>query len=224
MDRRLFLNQALAGLAVVSSTGRISGRQQKWRLDLAALAEQKHLTVVNRHVTPLVEGSRRGIRLDEAQGQGLAWVDGVELANGTIELDIRGRDTVGQSFVGVAFHAADASVYDAVYFRPFNFRIEDPERRAHAVQYVSMPAFPWQTLRAEHPGLYEKGVNPVPDPNGWFHARIVVASPSVSVFVEHAAQPSLVVTQLSARRRGMVGVWVDNFGGDFANLTITPAR
>ena len=72
--------------------------------------------------------------------------------------------------------------------------------------------------------MYEKGVNPVPDPNGWFHARIVVASPTVSVFVESAREPSLVVTQLSQRRRGIVGVWVDNFGGDFANLSVVPAH
>ena len=72
--------------------------------------------------------------------------------------------------------------------------------------------------------MYEKGVSPVPDPNGWFRARIVVASPTVRVFVEDAPEPSLVVTQLSQRRRGLVGVWVDNFGGDFANLAIVPAR
>ena len=67
-------------------------------------------------------------------------------------------------------------------------------------------------------------MNPVPDPNGWFHVRVVVASPQVSVYVEQAKEPSLVVKQLSARQRGMVGVWVDNYGGDFANLVITPAR
>jgi len=117
-----------------------------------------------------------------------------------------------------------AQVYDAVYFRPFNFRAADPDRRSHAVQYISMPTNNWQKLRSEHPGVYEKGVNPAPDPNGWFHARIVVASPRVSVFVEHAKEPSLVIAQLSDRRRGMVGIWVDNFGGDFANLAVTPAR
>jgi hypothetical protein len=67
-------------------------------------------------------------------------------------------------------------------------------------------------------------VNPVPDPNGWFHARIVIASPKVSVFVADAKEPSLVVNQLSDRRKGLVGLWVgNNSGGDFANLTIIPA-
>jgi hypothetical protein len=54
------------------------------------------------------------------------------------------------------------------------------------VQYISHPAYAWQKLRAERPGKYEQAVTPVPDPNGWFRARIAVASPKVSVFVEGA--------------------------------------
>ena len=113
--------------------------------------------------------------------------------------------------------------YDAIYFRPFNFRAEDPVRRSHAVQYISSPIYMWQKLRTEHPGKYENAVNPVPDPNDWFHVRVVVASPNVSVFVGDAKEPSLVVSQLSERRKGLTGLRVDNFGGDFANFKIVPA-
>jgi hypothetical protein len=95
----------------------------------------------------------------------------VEFANGTIELDIRGKDVQGQSFVGVALHGVDGTTYEAIYFRPFNFRAADSTRRAHAVQYISQPTHTWQKLRTEHPGMYENAVNPAPDPNGWFHAR-----------------------------------------------------
>jgi len=224
MDRREFLKQTSAVVVITTSNIRVFGQQKAVRPDLAALAEGKGLKVFNRRVSPLQDGPRKGVRFDEAQGQGIAYVEGLEFANGTIEIDIRGRDVMQQSFVGVAFHAADASNYDAVYFRPFNFRSSDPERRVHAVQYISMPTFTWQKLRTEHPNMYEKAVNPVPDPNGWFRARIVVASPKVSVFVEDAKEPSLVVTQLSDRRRGMVGLWADNFGGDFANLSIEHAH
>jgi hypothetical protein len=64
----------------------------------------------------------------------------------------------------------------------------------------------------------------VSDPTAWFHARVVVASPKVSVFVGDAKAPSLVVDQLSDRRKGSVGLWVGNTaGGDFANLVILPA-
>jgi hypothetical protein len=67
-------------------------------------------------------------------------------------------------------------------------------------------------------------VNPVPDPNAWFHARVVVASPKVSVFVADAKEPCLVVNLLNDRKTGQVGLWVgNNSGGDFANLIIRPA-
>src|SRR5437762_6126568 len=93
----------------------------------------------------------------------------------------------------------------------------------HAVQYIAQPIYPWQKLRAEQPGKYERAIDPVPDPNAWFHVRVVVASPKVSVFVDDAKQPSLVVDQLSNRKKGLVGLWVGNTsGGDFANVKIVP--
>ena len=194
-------------------------------IDLGTIEDGKGLRVLNkRTVSRMTDGARRGIRFSEAEGEGPAYLDGVTLANGTIEVDIRGRDVQGQSFVGVAFHGVDATTFDAIYFRPFNFKTEDAARRVRAVQYISHPAHPWQKLRAETPNKYEKPVNPVPDPNGWFRARVVIASPKVSVFVDNAPEPCLVVDQLSDRKTGHVGLWVGNMsGGDFANLRIVPA-
>ena len=185
--------------------------------------EPKDVAVFNRSVSSLSDGTRRGLRLSASPGDGVAYLRGVEFSNGTIECDIKGKDVQGQSFVGIAFHGVDSTTYDAIYFRPFNFRTEDPVRRSHAVQYVSQPTYPWQKLRAERPGIFEQPVSPAPDPNAWFHVRVVVASPKVSVFVGDAKQPSLVVTQLSDRTKGLVGLWVGNgSGGDFADLKIIP--
>ena len=75
------------------------------------------------------------------------------------------------------------------------------------MQYISQPTYTWRKLRTEHPGVYEKPVDPAPDPNGWFHVRVVVAGSQVSVFVEDATEPSLVVTRLSERTKGLVGFW-----------------
>src|SRR6185503_9919733 len=133
----------------------------------------KGLILSEHRATRLVDGARKGVRLSEAPGEGPAFFAGIELANGTIELDLRGKDVAQQSFVGVAFHGVDGTTYDAIYFRPFNFRTEDAARRIRAVQYVSHPVNTWQKLRTEQPGKYEKPVNPVPDPNAWFHARVV---------------------------------------------------
>ena len=185
--------------------------------------EPKDVQVFNRSVSALSDGTRKGVRLNEQPGEGVAYLKGIEFSNGTIEFDVRGKDVQGQSFVGVAFHGLDSTTYDAIYLRPFNFRTEDPARHSHAVQYVSQPAYPWQRLRTERPGVFEQPVSPPPDPNGWFHVRVVVASPKVSVFVGDAKQPSLVVTQLSDRTKGLVGLWVGNgSGGDFADLKIIP--
>jgi hypothetical protein len=185
--------------------------------------EPKDLDVFNRHVSALSDGTRKGVHLDERPGEGVAYLKGIEFSNGTIEFDVRGKDVQGQSFVGVAFHGLDSTTYDAIYLRPFNFRTDDPARHSHAVQYVSQPTYPWQKLRAERPGVFEQPVSPAPDPNAWFHVRVVVASPKVSVFVADAKQPSLVVTQLSDRTKGLVGLWVGNgSGGDFADLKIIP--
>ncbi len=45
-----------------------------------------------------------------------------QFRNGTIECDIREKDVQGQSFVGITFHGVDSTTYDAIYFRPFNFK------------------------------------------------------------------------------------------------------
>ena len=180
--------------------------------------------VSNRQMTPLDEGARHGLRLDAHEGDGVAWWPDGQFSNGTIELEIRGKDVLQQSFVGVAFHGLNETTFDAVYFRPFNFKSDDPVRRSHAVQYVSHPTYTWNKLRTERPNQFEQPVAPPPDPNQWFHARVVIAFPSVRVFVNDAAAPALDIKQLSDRKTGWVGVWVGNGSdGAFANLTVTPA-
>ncbi len=223
MNRRDFVISTFACAVGLSTSSGIFGQAKAIQPDLAGLADNKGLTVFNRTASSFKDDSKKGVRLSEAPGDGVAYLQGVEFANGTIEFDVKGKDVQQQSFVGMAFHGVDGTTYDAIYFRPFNFRTDDQARRVRAVQYVSHPANPWQKLRAEQPGKYEKGLDPPPDPNGWFHVRVVVASPKVSVFVGDAKEPSLVVDQLSDRKKGLVGLWVGNTsGGDFANVKIIP--
>jgi len=220
MNRRVSGLMLVAALSLCTAAG-VAAQQQATEPDLARLAEGKGLHVFNRSVSGVSDGARKGLRLSAQPGDGIAYVEGVEFANGTIEFDVRGKDVLQQSFVGIAFHGVDGTTFDAIYFRPFNFRTADPVRRVHAVQYISSPLYDWQKLRAEHPGVYEQAVNPVPDPNGWFHARVVVAGSTVSVFVGDATEPSLVVKALNERTKGLVGLWVgNNSGGDFATLSI----
>jgi hypothetical protein len=182
-------------------------------------------TIRNRTATPLTEGSRTGLRLDEREGDGLAWWPDIAFGDGVIEFDVRGVDVAQKSFVGVAFHGADERTFDGIYFRPFNFKSTDPARRAHSVQYISHPTYTWDKLRTERPNQFEREVSPAPDPNDWFHARIVIKYPDVRVFVNDEKTPCLEVKQLSDRKRGWVGVWVGNESdGRFANLKVTPAQ
>jgi hypothetical protein len=191
--------------------------------DLTRFADASVWRVHNRTASA---GSDRekSIRLDARAGDGMAWLVGSDFTEGTIEVDLRGANKPGQSFIGIALRGIDDTTFDAVYFRPFNFKNPEAPRRSRAVQYVSMPQFPWERLRNESPGKYESAVNPVPDPDGWFHTRIVVADRKISVFVNDATEPCLVVTELTDRRGGMIGLWVGNgSAGDFGNLKITPS-
>lgn len=181
--------------------------------------------VHNRQLSSVTDAGRMALRFDERPGSGIAWWPDSKLADGTIEFDVRGKNAPQQSFVGIAFHGADETTYDVVYFRPFNFRATDALARSHAVQYISLPGYDWQKLRSEHTGEYEKAIAAPPDPDAWFHVRIVIAHPQISAFVNGSSEPSLVVKQLNERTAGWVGLWVGNgSGGDFANLKITPAR
>ena len=193
------------------------------RYDLFSLLENNKLEVFNRKVIPFSENDKKGIRFSKNENDGVAWLKHVIFSNGNIELDIRGKDELQQSFVGIAFHGVDNNTFDAVYFRPFNFQSTDSVRKIHAVQYISQPDYPWQVLREKFSGKYEKAVIPSPNGNEWFHVKIIVKSPQIIVFVNGNQEPSLIVEKLNTRASGKIGLWVgNNSDGDFANLQIIP--
>lgn len=154
--------------------------------------------------------------------KGIVWLKDINFKDGTIEVDLRGRDVFLQSFLGIAFHGVDTTTYDVIYFRPFNFRHADTARRKWSVQYMSIPDFNYAKLRKEHPLMYENAVTPVPKADEWFHATIIVRGDDISVYVNHSAEASLKVKKLNARTDGKIGLWSDELPGNFANLSITP--
>ncbi len=213
------LTICLVGLISISSFA----QSKVTSVDLLRLAETQKLQVFNRVVSSLSEGDRKGVSLSIKENDGVAWLNEMSFSNGIIELDIRGKDIPQGSFVGVAFHGVGEKKLDAIYFRPFNFRASDPIRKIHAVQYVSHPEYPWQRLRKEFDGQYEKAVDPAPNPNEWFHVKIVVEYPQITVYTDRQVTPCLTVKKLSTQKTGKLGLWVGNgSGGDFANLTVSP--
>ena len=179
--------------------------------------------MVNREATKIPD--RNGVRLSAGSGNGVAWVEGTDFRSGTIEVDVRGREEMGQNFVGVAFHRKDDNTYEAVYLRPFNFRATDPIRRQHAVQYITLPEFDWPRLRRDFPEEFENPVDASIEPTDWVKLRVVVEGGRVQIYVGPVKEAALEVRKLGQLYSGQVGLWVGNLsGGDFANLVVTPAK
>ena len=171
-----FLPSVIALIVSMAASAQVN--QKKY--DLFDLNKKGKLQVINRTLSSFMDKRGNGVSFSEANGDGVAWLDGVNFANGSIELDIKGKDVLQQSFVGVAFHGVDEKTLDAVYFRPFNFHATDSVRRIHAVQYISHPDFPWNVLRETQNAKYEKAILSAPDPNEWFHVKIVVDYPHIT--------------------------------------------
>jgi len=182
----------------------------------------QRLRVANRTATRIQD--RNGVRLSAASGNGVAWVEGTDFQSGTIEVDVRGREFLGQTFVGVAFHRKDDNTYEAVYVRPFNFRASDPIRKQHAVQYITLPEFDYDRLRKDLPEEFENPIDASVGPTDWVKLRVVVGV-RIQIYVGAVSEAALEVRKLGQLYGGQVGLWVGNdSGGDFANLVVTPTK
>ena len=210
------MKNVMLALCIISTLSVTQLFAQKKSYDLHQLLKENKLMTYKSKVVPIADGDKRGISMT-----GVAYLKDVTFSTGTIEIDLRGKDVFQKSFIGIAFHGVDTVAADIVYFRPFNFRADDPVRKIHAVQYVSEPEFPWHKLREEKNGVYEKAIEPPPSATDWFHAKIVVEGSEIRVYVNNNPTPSLTVNKLNSRREGMIGLWNTGLDGDFANLTIS---
>ena len=195
--------------------------------NLATIKDGKTWRLINAECNTVIEKGKTVARLKpkgmvpQGSNIGLALVEELTFGEGTIEVDLKGKGKRETSFVGVAFSVVDGKSFEAVYFRPFNFMRDDPSFRAHAVQYIAWPQYTWENLRRAKPGRYESSVHPVPDPSGWFHARIEVTKQTVRVWVDDGKEPCLVVDRLVSHSKGKVGLWVDSKDGAFSELKIS---
>ena len=201
------------------------------------------LRLHNVAAVPAVLDGKKGLRLtisDEAARrlqsmtqdqqalfEELAVIEGLELANGVIEVEIAGEPAPGASggargFVGIAFRLQnDMQTYDAFYLRPTNGRAEDQERRNHTVQYISHPDWPWFRLRRETPSKYESYVDL--QPGVWTRIRIEVRGDRARLYVHGQAQPTLIVNDVKsgASAKGSVALWIGpGTVAHFRNLTV----
>jgi hypothetical protein len=150
-------------------------------------------------------------------------------ADGVIEVDVIGAlapdaPDYARGFVGVAFRVADdLSCFGACYLRPANARVDDQVRRNHVVQYFSFPDYPYSRLRAEEPGRYEAYSDLEPD--DWTHLKIVLNQGMARLYINHAAQPALIVNDLklpAAATCGSLALWTEiGTVAYYSNLQIT---
>ncbi len=193
---------------------------------LAAVTDASRWTLINVDAESVIVDGRTAVHLvshaDSANGiVGLALPYDKQFKTGVIDVDLKGKSIRGNSFLGIAFNLVDEKKFEAVYFRPFNFNADLPFRD-RGVQYISWPGNSWEHLRKTFPNTFENRVSNVPNADDWFHARIAITETQVSVFVNNATEPSLVVKRLVAGDvPSRFGLFVDTSDGFYANLRVT---
>lgn len=191
------------------------------RVNLADALLEKQIKAVNRELSVNQEYPK-AVEMNAAEGDGLAVLKDIAFVNGTLEIELRGENNPGKSFIGIAFNIADEQSFEAVYFRPFNFVATEQIRKAHMVQYICHPEYTWYKLREERTGEFENEIPAPPNPDHWFRATIKVSEQAVEVFVDHQDEAVLKVDRLSAGTSDRIGLWVGNgSSGKFRNLQIT---
>ena len=195
--------------------------QRQQTLELTNLYKKEKLKSVNREIKIVSGDSGAYLKISESKKEGIIWLPVKDFKNGTIEIEMRGKDVFQRSFIGIAFHGVDDSKYDAVYCRPFNFFAKDSVRRIHAVQYISHPDFTWEKLRKERNAVFEKEIINPPNPNEWFIMKLVIDSTTVKAYINNANAPSLIIEKLNNRTSGKIGLFTaDSSGGDFKIIKI----
>jgi hypothetical protein len=176
--------------------------------------------LINRNCLP-VENQGSLIAVDSQMNAGLIVIRILAFETGILELDLKGENRQGTSFLGLAFNIQNDSTYECVYFRPFNFRSEESVRRAHSIQYIFHPEYPWQRLREEHPGKFESEYPNPPDPDDWFTIRLKIEPDSLEVYDKMSKKMLLKIERIERTTSSKIGFWTgNNSSGNFRNLNL----
>jgi hypothetical protein len=150
---------------------------------------------------------------------GMAILKNVNFNNGTIDLELKGENNPGKSFVGIAFNIQNDSTYESIYFRPFNFGSK--EKKGNAIQYISQPKNTWSYLRKNFKGQYESEyINP-PSGDDWFSISVKIDPERVSVYDKKTNTELLSVERLEKQVSDKVGLWTgNNSKGEFRKVVL----
>jgi sugar lactone lactonase YvrE len=143
---------------------------------------------------------------------GSASLANAELDNGIIEYDIAVDGS--RSFPAVTFRVTSPREYEELYLRPH------ASNRSDALQYT--PAFSGATGWQLYNGKGYTAAVEIPS-NQWIHVRIEILGKQARVFLDDAAQPALVITELKHEvAKGAVGIKsVRSKAACYANFKVT---
>ena len=179
-----------------------------------------NLDVINRDVISL-NSTTNTLVLNNKKGDGIAIIKDLEFDEGIIELELRGENNPGKSFVGIAFNIQNDSIYEAVYFRPFNFKSDEKIRREHSIQYIHKPQYEWRFLRANYEGQFEAEYPRQPSPDDWFGIRVKIDDKKVYIYDTKTNTELLSIKRLTHQVSNRIGLWTGyNSKGAFRNLKI----
>lgn len=179
--------------------------------------DQNGILLVDRGFLP--SNTKGEINIESKEGAALAIINNEEFESGIIELQIKGENKPGQSFVGFAFNVQDENTYEAIYFRPFNFLAPEKIRREHGIQYIHPPNHEWRSLRENHPGVYEAEFPAPPNPEQWFKFKLKISPTIVEVYDSRNGELLLAVERLSVQRSKTIALWIGhNSKGSYRNL------
>lgn len=180
-----------------------------------------NLELVNREIIATDEKEASMLTLNAKEGGGMAVIKNINFDIGTIALELKGENNPGKSFIGVAFNIQNDSTYEAIYFRPFNFKSDKSASREHSIQYISPPQHTWESLRTNHEGEYEAEYLNPPSPDEWFGIRVKIDNDNVYVYDKGSNTELLHVNRLEKQVSNKIGLWTgNNSKGVFKNMRI----
>lgn len=182
--------------------------------------ENDNLDVINRDIVS-ISNSKNSLTLNSKVGDGMAIINDLDFDEGLIELELKGENNPGKSFVGIAFNIQNDSIYEAVYFRPFNFQSDEKKRREHSVQYIYHPKYTWRFLRTNYEGQFESEYPSQPLPDEWFGVRVKIDDKKVYVYDQETNAELLAIERFTKQVSNRIGLWTGfNSKGEFRNLRI----
>ncbi|MBK8505768.1 MAG: hypothetical protein IPL46_28365 [Saprospiraceae bacterium] len=183
-----------------------------------------NVQLINRNFVS-VEDRGGMITVDSQKSAGLIIIRNLAFDTGVLEVDFKGENKQGASFLGLAFNIQNDSTYECVYFRPFNFRSEEKVRREHSIQYIFHPEYPWHRLREDQPDKFEAEYPNSPDPDDWFTIRLKIGPDSVEVYDKKFKRMLLKVERLAGTTSSKIGFWTgSSSSGNFRNLNLIRSK